>query len=42
MESHLDFAICDRDSMQLAGVIDLVDTQGKGYKLKRTGLLAAL
>jgi len=32
---YLDFAICDRDSMQLAGVIDLVDTQGKGYKIKK-------
>lgn len=32
---YLDFVICDRDSMKLLGVIDLVDTQGKGYKLKK-------
>lgn len=32
---YLDFAICERDSMQLCGVIDLVDTQGKGYKIKK-------
>ena len=32
---YLDFAICDRESMNLCGVIDLVDTQGKGYKIKK-------
>ena len=32
---YLDFAICDRESMTLRGVIDLVDTQGKGYKIKK-------
>jgi len=32
---YLDFAICERDSMKLLGAIDLVDTQGKGYKLKK-------
>jgi hypothetical protein len=32
---YLDFAICDRVSMKLLGVIDLVDTQGKGYKIKK-------
>ena len=32
---YLDFAICDKNTMELAGVIDLVDTQGKGYKVKK-------
>jgi len=32
---YLDFVICERDSMQLCGVIDLVDTKGKGYKIKK-------
>lgn len=32
---YLDFAICERDSMKLCGVIDLVDTKGKGYKIKK-------
>jgi hypothetical protein len=32
---YLDFVICDRDTMKLLGVLDLVDTQGKGYKLKK-------
>ncbi len=32
---YLDFAICDKETMELAGVIDLVDTQGKGYKMKK-------
>ena len=32
---YLDFVICDRNSMQLLGTIDLVDTQGKGYKIKK-------
>ena len=32
---YLDFVICKRDSMKLLGVIDLVDTQGRGYKLKK-------
>jgi hypothetical protein len=32
---YLDFVICERESMQLCGVIDLVDTQGKGYKIKK-------
>lgn len=32
---YLDFVICDRNTMKLLGVIDLVDTQGKGYKIKK-------
>ena len=32
---YLDFVICDRVSMKLLGTIDLVDTQGKGYKVKK-------
>lgn len=32
---YLDFVICERDTMRLMGAIDLVDTQGKGYKVKR-------
>jgi hypothetical protein len=32
---YLDFVICDRSSMKLLGAIDLVDTQGKGYKVKK-------
>lgn len=32
---YLDFVICDRHSMKLLGAIDLVDTQGKGYKIKK-------
>ena len=32
---YLDFVICERDSMKLLGVIDLVDTHGKGYKIKK-------
>lgn len=32
---YLDFVICDRSNMQLLGTIDLVDTQGKGYKVKK-------
>jgi hypothetical protein len=32
---YLDFVICDKNSMELLGVIDLVDTQGKGYKVKK-------
>ncbi|MGB1263672.1 MAG: DUF2726 domain-containing protein [Cognaticolwellia sp.] len=32
---YLDFVICERDSMKLLGVIDLVDTNGKGYKVKK-------
>jgi uncharacterized protein DUF2726 len=32
---YVDFIICHRDSMQLAGAIDLVDTNGKGYKVKK-------
>jgi len=34
-KKYLDFVICDRDSMKLLGAIDLVDTQGKGYKVKK-------
>ena len=34
-KKYVDFVICDRNSMKLLGVIDLVDTQGKGYKLKK-------
>lgn len=32
---YLDFVICDRETMKLLGTIDLVDTQGKGYKMKK-------
>lgn len=32
---YLDFVICDRETMKLLGTIDLVDTQGKGYKIKK-------
>lgn len=32
---YLDFVICEKDSMKLLGVLDLVDTQGKGYKVKK-------
>lgn len=32
---YLDFVICERSTMKLLGTIDLVDTQGKGYKVKK-------
>jgi hypothetical protein len=32
---YLDFVICERSSMKLLGAIDLVDTKGKGYKIKK-------
>ncbi|MGJ8693813.1 MAG: DUF2726 domain-containing protein [Thalassotalea sp.] len=32
---YLDFAICDRETMKLCGTLDLVDTNGKGYKVKK-------
>ena len=32
---YLDFVICDKESMKLLAAIDLVDTQGKGYKVKK-------
>lgn len=32
---YLDFVICERSSMKLLGAIDLVDTQGRGYKVKK-------
>lgn len=32
---YLDFVICERSTMKLLGSIDLVDTQGKGYKIKK-------
>jgi hypothetical protein len=32
---YLDFVICDRTSMKLLGTVDLVDTQGRGYKIKK-------
>jgi len=32
---YLDFIICERETMKLLGTIDLVDTQGKGYKVKK-------
>lgn len=32
---YLDFVICERSTMKLLGAIDLVDTQGKGYKIKK-------
>lgn len=34
-KKYLDFVLCDRQTMKLLGAIDLVDTQGKGYKLKK-------
>ncbi len=34
-KKYLDFVICDRNSMKLLGAIDLVDTKGKGYKIKK-------
>ncbi|TMM45474.1 DUF2726 domain-containing protein [Colwellia ponticola] len=32
---YLDFVICERSTMKLLGAIDLVDTQGRGYKIKK-------
>ena len=32
---YLDFVICERSSMKLLGAVDLVDTQGRGYKIKK-------
>ena len=32
---YLDFVICHRESMTPCGVIDLVNTTGKGYKVKK-------
>lgn len=32
---YLDFVICHKTTMELTGVIDLVDTNGKGYKVKK-------
>jgi hypothetical protein len=32
---YLDFVICDRASMKLLGAVDLVDTNGRGYKIKK-------
>lgn len=32
---YLDFVICERSTMKLLGVVDLVDTQGRGYKVKK-------
>jgi hypothetical protein len=32
---YLDFVICERNTMKLLGAIDLVDTQGRGYKIKK-------
>jgi len=32
---YLDFVICERKSMKLLGAVDLVDTQGRGYKIKK-------
>ena len=32
---YLDFVICERNSMKLLGAVDLVDTQGRGYKIKK-------
>ena len=34
-QKYLDFVIVRRDSMRLLGTIDLVDTKGKGYKVKK-------
>jgi len=32
---YLDFVICERNTMKLLGTIDLVDTNGRGYKVKK-------
>ncbi|GLX77968.1 hypothetical protein tinsulaeT_13080 [Thalassotalea insulae] len=32
---YLDFVICEKSTMKLLGAIDLVDTQGRGYKVKK-------
>lgn len=32
---YVDFIICDRETMALKGAIDLVDNNGKGYKVKK-------
>lgn len=32
---YLDFVICERNTMKLLGAVDLVDTQGRGYKIKK-------
>ncbi len=32
---YLDFVICERNSMKLLGAVDLVDTKGRGYKIKK-------
>lgn len=32
---YLDFVICQRDTMKLLGAVDLVDTKGRGYKVKK-------
>ncbi len=32
---YLDFIICERTTMKIMGAIDLVDTQGRGYKIKK-------
>lgn len=32
---YLDFVICHRETMRLLGAVDLVDTKGKGYKVKK-------
>jgi hypothetical protein len=32
---YLDFVICERSSMKLLGAVDLVDTKGRGYKIKK-------
>ena len=32
---YLDFVVCDRNTMALCGVIDLVDTKGGGYKVRK-------
>lgn len=42
---YLDFVICEKETMKILGSIDLVDTNGKGYKVKKdwfvTGALEA-
>ncbi|MFD2165289.1 DUF2726 domain-containing protein [Thalassotalea euphylliae] len=32
---YLDFVICDRKTMRMLGAVDLVDTNGRGYKVKK-------
>jgi hypothetical protein len=37
---YLDYVICDKESKRILGALDLVDTQGKGYKVKKDWFVA--